>query len=97
MDRAKLAEALRNTFDAPDASIRAVSRQAGDLADSGQVEADGGYDPTPETIVEDLQDAPDGHSLVERWNWWLGSLELAYGGDYRQFRVRSDIGQPDAE
>ena len=30
--------------------------------------------------------APDDHGLVERWNWWMGALELAYGG-YRQFGV----------
>jgi hypothetical protein len=25
--------------------------------------------------------------MAGRWNWWLGSLEVAYGG-YEQFQVR---------
>jgi hypothetical protein len=26
--------------------------------------------------------------LASRWNWWLGALEVAYGG-YAEFQVRA--------
>ncbi|MFT4945167.1 MAG: putative membrane protein YdfJ with MMPL/SSD domain, partial [Halovenus sp.] len=32
--------------------------------------------------------APATYTLRKRWNWWVGSLELAYGDTYRRFRVR---------
>lgn len=65
---------------------RAVARQARDLADSGQYEIDTGIALTPEHVVVQLSDAPDG-GPADRWNWWLGSLEFAYGG-YAEFEVR---------
>lgn len=66
---------------------RVVARQARDLADSGRYGADFDTDLTPETVVANLRDAPADHDLVERWNWWVGSLEVSHGG-YEQFRVR---------
>jgi hypothetical protein len=57
-----------------------------DLADSGQVADDRGADLTVAEVVRNLDDAPDG-SVASRWNWWLGALEVAYGG-YETFQVR---------
>ncbi|MFC4451755.1 hypothetical protein [Halorussus aquaticus] len=65
---------------------RVVARQARDLADSGQFETDVGRRLTAPVVVENLRDAPDDLSLAEKWNWWMGALELAYGG-YDRFRV----------
>ncbi len=91
MDRQHLTERLGAEFDGSERAVRVVARQAGDLADSGRIAADAGYEPTPETVVDHLTDAPTGYTLVERWNWWVGSLELAYGDAYRRFRVRDSI------
>lgn len=77
---------LRGAFDATEGQRRAVVRAAGDLADSKRYQTDIGAELTPELVIHELQDAPDDHDLVERWNWWIGSLEIAYGG-YEQFRV----------
>lgn len=74
-------------FDPHPGERRVVVRQAMDLADSGQFEADTGTSLTSDTIVRNLRDAPD-ERLPERWNWWIGSLELAYGG-YAQFQVQA--------
>lgn len=68
-----------------DEERRAVARAAGDLADSGRYAADVGAELDAETVLAELSDARDG-SPAERWNWWLGALEVAYGG-YREFRV----------
>ena len=87
MERARLRRQLAAEFDTD--AVRTVVRAAGDLADSGQLAADAGYDLTADLVVDHLQDAPAGFTLVERWNWWVGSLELAYGHDYHQFRVRT--------
>lgn len=92
VERQQLAKALEREFGESGGAIRAVSRQASDLADSGEFTADAGYELTTETVLEHLHDAPEEHSVVERWNWWVGSLELAYGESYRRFRVRADIG-----
>lgn len=86
MDTRDLLAALE-TFDGTEAERRVVARQATDLADSGKLAADRGESLTVERIVEDLSDAPDEHELIERWNWWLGSLQTAYGG-YERFTVR---------
>jgi len=67
---------------------RVVARAAGDLADSGRFADDRGVALTPQAVVEGLAEAPDEMALVERWNWWMGSLHLAHGG-YDRFRVRS--------
>jgi hypothetical protein len=79
--------AALETFDGTDAERRVVARQATDLADSGKLASDRGESPTAEDVIADLEDAPDDHDLIERWNWWLGSLETAYGG-YERFTVR---------
>ncbi|WP_255151448.1 hypothetical protein [Halorarius halobius] len=65
---------------------RAVARQARDLADEGRYERDAGRPLTAALVAAELADAPDG-GPADRWNWWLGALELAYGG-YAAFQVR---------
>lgn len=93
MDREGFERALRAAFDGSPGEFRAVSRQATDLADSGRYAADAGHPLTPETVVSNLRDAHDGR-LPEKWNWWLGSLALAYGpgeddtAGYTEFQVR---------
>lgn len=86
MDRDELQRALAEQFPAGEGERRAVVRQAGDLADSGTYERDVGAPLTPDAIVRNLADAPD-EGLASRWNWWLGALEVAYGG-YAEFQVR---------
>lgn len=85
MDVDALAAALER-FGGTPAERRVVARQARDLADSGALERDRGHAPTVETLVADLADAPSG-GPADRWNWWIGSLEVAYGG-YEPFAVR---------
>lgn len=77
---------LKQSFGSTEDQRRVVARAAGDLADSGRYESDKGAALTPQRIVENLSDAPD-ESLVARWNWWMGALDLAHGG-YREFEVR---------
>jgi hypothetical protein len=86
VDRDRLERELA-VFDGDPDARRVVARQACDLADSGRAREDLGVELTVETVVDELRDAPDDHSLVERWNWWIGSLELSHGG-YERFRVR---------
>ena len=74
------------TFGGEEAERRAVARHARDMADSGRYAADAGVELTPEHVVVQLADAPEG-SPADRWNWWLGALEVAHGG-YVEFRVR---------
>lgn len=64
-----------------------VVREALDLRDSGRYYDDAGHELTADVIVDHLRDAPRG-DVVDRWNWWLGSLALAHGAEYRQFTVR---------
>lgn len=90
MDRAQLVERLDAEFDGSERALRAVSRQAQDLADSGRIADELDYELTVDTVVSNLADAPDGHSLVERWNWWIGALELSHG-NYQRFHVRPDV------
>ncbi|MFT4884924.1 MAG: hypothetical protein ACI8U4_002442 [Natronomonas sp.] len=83
------AEALAaglETFGGDPEERRAVARHARDLADSGRYEDDTEVPLTPEHVVVQLADAPAG-GPAERWNWWLGSLEFAYGG-YAEFQLR---------
>ena len=87
MDETELDRRLREAFDAPADERRVVVRQARDLADSGAYHDDAGVDLTAAAMVDNLQDAPADHSLPERWNWWMGALELAYGG-YAEFQIR---------
>ena len=89
MDRQELERVLSETFD--DAGAAAVvARQAGDMADGGQFDADFGGELTVTTVVDNLQDAPADYSLAERWNWWLGALDISHGG-YTRFSVRPDV------
>ncbi|WP_114577436.1 hypothetical protein [Saliphagus sp. LR7] len=80
---------LRREFGGTDGEVRVVARQAGDLLDSGRLGADRGHELTAKEILSHLRDAPAGSSPVERWNWWMGALEIAYGG-YEQFTIRAD-------
>ncbi|PSP45555.1 hypothetical protein BRC63_01570 [Halobacteriales archaeon QH_10_70_21] len=84
-DAAALAAGLE-TFGGDESERRAVARHARDLADSGRYEADSGVTLTPEHVVVQLADAPEG-SPADRWNWWVGALEFAYG-DYAEFQLR---------
>ena len=86
MDSEKLAAALADAFDGSEAERRVVVRQARDLADDGKVERDRGRPLTVEKVLDHLADAPDG-TVAARWNWWLGALDVAYGG-YEPFQVR---------
>ncbi|WP_338740828.1 hypothetical protein [Haloplanus salilacus] len=86
MDETRLDSELAGRYDADEGERRAVVRAARDLADSGRLAADRGVSLTATGVVDELGDAPEG-SLAERWNWWIGALELAYGG-YGEFRVR---------
>jgi hypothetical protein len=88
MDRERLDHALERAFDGGEGERRAVVREAGDLADSGRLAADRGAELTVETVVTELADAPEGSSVAERWNWWIGALAVAYGDDYARFGVR---------
>jgi len=83
-------DALAVRFDGTEPTLRAIARQARDLDDSGRIEADMGYRLTVEAVVSNLADAPAEYSLLERWNWWIGSLELAFGA-YQRFHVRPDL------
>ena len=94
MDRQALDQALAERYDTDEMVRRAVTRQARDLADSGQIAEDLGAPLSVETVLANIDDAPDDHSLVERWNWWLGALDLSHGG-YERFRVRPDIVEAD--
>ena len=84
----ELVEALQAAFDGDDAEFRVVARQARDLADAGMVAGDRGAALTVDEIVRNLADAPEGSSVADRWNWWLGALDAAYSG-YREFEVRA--------
>jgi len=90
MERARLEEELEAAFGGDEQVRRAISRQARDMADARRIDDDFGYELTVEAVVDHLADAPDDHSLVERWNWWVGSLDLSKGG-YQRFHVRPDI------
>lgn len=94
MDSRELIAALEREFGGEEMHLRVVARQARDLADSHKVEEDRGAALTVEEVIQNMGDAPDGTDLVERWNWWLGSLETAYEG-YTQFTVRVMDDGPD--
>ncbi|ELY45039.1 hypothetical protein [Natronorubrum sulfidifaciens] len=86
IDPERLERHLREEFGGTDGQARVVVRQAVDLADAGRYKADVGSPLTTEIVIDELADAPDG-TPPDRWNWWIGSLELAYGG-YSQFGIR---------
>jgi len=87
VDTTRLTHSLKREFGGSEAELRVVSRQVSDLVDSGQAVSDRGQELTVEEVVGHLQDAPDDADLVERWNWWMGALDVAYGG-YERFSVR---------
>ncbi|NUB89712.1 hypothetical protein HT576_01505 [Haloterrigena sp. SYSU A121-1] len=86
IDPGKLEVRLRDEFGGTMGQSRVVVRQAVDLADAGRYEDDVGVPLTNEVVLDELADAPDGPP-TDRWNWWIGSLEIAYGG-YGQFGIR---------
>ncbi|QCW03168.1 hypothetical protein [Natrinema pallidum] len=86
IDPGRLEGRLREEFGGTTDQSRVVVRQAVDLADSGAYESDVGTALTNEIVLEELADAPEG-TPPERWNWWIGSLELAYGG-YNRFDIQ---------
>jgi len=90
VNRRALESELQRVFDADPESARVVGRAARDLADAGRYRADFDYDLSVEVVIDNLRDAPDDHTAVERWNWWLGALELSHGG-YEQFRIRPGV------
>lgn len=77
---------LRQSFGGTPGERRAVARAASDLAAAGTYGEDKDAELSPQTIVEELADAPDG-GPADRWNWWMGALDIAYGG-YGEFQVR---------
>ena len=85
LDPEALVAAL-DRFGGTEPERRTVARQAVDLADTGRYPRDTGRALTPDLIVDELADAPDG-SPADRWNWWIGVLAVAYGG-YEEFAVR---------
>ncbi|XVH32678.1 hypothetical protein ACNS7O_05690 [Haloferacaceae archaeon DSL9] len=87
MDTIRLEQTLEREFGGTDAEIRVVARQARDLFDSQQSLSDRGHELTLDELVGHLHDAPDGSDLIERWNWWMRALDVAYGG-YDRFTVR---------
>lgn len=88
MDREALDRRLAEAFEGTGAERLVVVRQALDLADDGRwAETHDGEPLTVSQVVAELDQAPDGEGLADRWNWWLGSLELAYGG-FERFAVR---------
>jgi hypothetical protein len=89
VDRQELERVLCETFE-DEGAAAVVARQAGDLADGGQYDDDFDGELTVETVVENLQDAPSEYGLAERWNWWLGALDISHGG-YTRFSVRPDV------
>lgn len=89
MNRERLETALTEEFDATPEAARVIGRQASDLADSGRTESDLGFELTVEAVCRNLRDAPEDHSAVERWNWWIGSLDVSHSG-YQRFQIRPD-------
>ena len=88
MDRDALDRALAEAYGGEPAERRVVVRQALDLADAGRwAETHDGAALSVDRVVTELEGAPSGEGLADRWNWWIGSLEVAYG-DFERFAVR---------
>lgn len=88
MDPEGLDQELAGAFGGTPSERRVVVRQALDLAEAGRWSETHGDEPlTPERIVTELGQAPDVDGLADRWNWWIGSLEVAHG-DFERFAVR---------
>ncbi|MDX1745098.1 MAG: hypothetical protein R3324_04110 [Halobacteriales archaeon] len=88
MNREVLALRLERELDGEEAERRVVVRQALDLHDSGRWAADHDAELTVDEVVKNLSQAPEGTDLVDRWNWWIGALEVAHGG-YEEFSVQA--------
>ncbi|WP_049927453.1 hypothetical protein [Halopiger goleimassiliensis] len=86
IDPERLETRLCEEFGGSSDEARVVVRQAVDLADSGHYEATAGTPLTTDLVLSELGDAPDG-TPADRWNWWIGSLEIAYG-EYERFGIR---------
>lgn len=86
LDPERLERRLHREFDGTSREARVVVRQAVDLVDSGRYETDVGVALSNDVVIEELSDAPNG-TPADRWNWWIGSLDIAFGG-YDQFRIR---------
>ena len=86
LDPGRLELRLRREFGGTTGESRVVVRQAVDLHDSGRYEADVDAVVTNDVVIDELADAPNG-TPADRWNWWMGSLEVAFGG-YQRFTVR---------
>jgi hypothetical protein len=81
VDRDALDRSLAAAFDGEPAERRVVVRQVMDLVDAERwAETHDGTPLTVDRIVAELEQAPDDDGLADRWNWWMGSLELAHGG-----------------
>ncbi len=87
MNRELLDLRLAKVFDAPGDERRVVVRQAGDLHDAGVYRDTHNHALGVDTIIGNLSDAPAEYDLVQRWNWWIGALELAHGG-FARFRIQ---------
>ena len=87
MNRELLEIRLEKVFGATPDERRVVVRQAGDLHDSGRYVETHDAELSADRVIAELADAPDDYGLVERWNWWIGALDLAHGG-YDQFRIQ---------
>lgn len=86
MDEAKLKAALQRRFGGSPAERQAVARAVRDLDASGRFEADTDRELSVDQLIDELSDAPDG-GPADRWNWWIGALDVAYGG-YERYQVR---------
>lgn len=86
IDPERLETRLREEYGGSSGEVRVVVRQAVDLADSGRYAATTGGPLTTDLVIDELADAPEG-TAADRWNWWIGSLEIAYGG-YDRFGIR---------
>lgn len=87
-DEARLVRELDRRFDGDAGERRAVVRAVRDLRDAGLLVDDRGTPLTADVVLAELADAPEGSSVAERWNWWVGALALAHGDDYARFQVR---------
>jgi len=88
MNRELLDVRLEKAFGATAEARRVVVRQAGDLHDSGRYIETHDVELTAECVVDNLADAPADHGVIERWNWWMGALDLAHE-EYDRFRIRA--------
>jgi hypothetical protein len=87
VDEAELRETLETRFGGTAPERRAVARAARDLQASGQFPEDTATVLSVARIVAELEESPDDRP-ADRWNWWMGALDVAYGG-YEQFQVRA--------